>query len=68
MAEVTVTKIASYVRIRILMIRWFFFVFWDPYFLSYGEFAYIKIKLRVQVAATATADNLGQRGQSIIFR
>ena len=42
--------------------------FWDSYLLSYGEFVDIKIKLRVQIAATATADNLGQQGQPIISR
>ena len=37
-------------------------------FFSYGEFGDIKIKLRVEVTAIAAADNLGQRGQSIILR
>ena len=36
------------------------------FFNSYGEFGDIKIKLLVEV--TAAADNLGQRGQSIILR
>ena len=50
------------------MIRSFFSYFSDSYFFSYGEFGAIKIKLRVEVTAIAAADNLGQRGQSIILR
>ena len=38
MADVTITKIAGYVRVRILMNRSFFSNFWDSYFSSYGEF------------------------------
>ena len=46
-----------------------FFVFFGfIFFYSYGEFGDIKIKLRVEVTAIAAADNLGQRGQSIILR
>ena len=49
-----------------------FSYFWDSYFFSFGEFGDIKIKLRMQVTATAAASrsdvNLGQRGQSIILR
>ena len=72
MADVTVMKIAGYVRVRILMIRWFFRIFRIHIFFIYGEFGDIKIKLCVQVTATAAASrsdvNLGQRGQSIILR
>ena len=39
-----------------------------PNYFCYGEFGDIKIKLRVEVTAIAAADNLGQRGQSIILR
>ena len=45
-----------------------FSYFLDSYFFSYGEFGDIKIKVRVEVTAIAAADNLGQRGQSIILR
>ena len=38
-----------------------------PNYFCYGEFGDIKIKLRVEVTAIAAADNLGQRGQSIIW-
>ena len=49
----------------------FFLVFLGLiFFYSYGEFGDFKIKLRVQVTATAAASrsdvNLGQRGKSII--
>ena len=38
-ADVTVTKIAGYIRVRILMNRWFFLsYFWHSYFLRYGHF------------------------------
>ena len=43
-------------------------IFSDSDLFSYGEFGDIKNKLRVEVNATAAADNLGQRGQSIILR
>ena len=43
-------------------------IFSDSYSFSYGEFGDIKIKLHVEVTAIAAADNLGQRGQSIILR
>ena len=42
--------------------------FLDSYFFSYDEFGDIKIKLRMELTAIAAADNLGQRGQSIILR
>ena len=46
-----------------------FSYFSDSYFFSYGEFGDIRsIKLRVEVTASAGADNSGQRGQSIILR
>ena len=45
-----------------------FSYFSDSFFFSYSEFGDIKIKLRVEVTAIAAADNLGQRGQSIILR
>ena len=45
-----------------------FSYFLDLYFLSYGEFGDIKNNVRVEVTAIAAADNLGQRGQSIILR
>ena len=50
---------------------WFgicFRIFRINIFFSYGEFGDIKIKLRVEVTTIAAADNLGQRGQSIILR
>ena len=37
-ADVTVTKIAGYVRVHIVMKRWFFSYFWDSYFWTYGPF------------------------------
>ena len=46
----------------------FFRIFRIHIFFSYGEFSDITIKLRVEVTAIAAADNLGQRGQSIILR
>ena len=50
------------------MIRYFFCNFRIHICFSYGEFGEIKIELRVEVTAIAAADNLGQRGQSIILR
>ncbi len=44
MADVTVTKIAGYVRVRILMNRRFFSNFWDSYFSSYGEFGEFSLR------------------------
>ena len=44
-ADVTVTKIASYVRVHILVNRCFFFSnFWDSYFSSYGEFGEFSLR------------------------
>ena len=38
-ADVTVTKVAGYVRVRIVMNRWFFPSYsWHSYFLRYGHF------------------------------
>ena len=37
-ADVTVTKIASYVRVRIVINRCFFSNCWHSYFLRYGHF------------------------------
>ena len=37
-ADVTVTKIAGYVRVCILMNQWFFSYFWHSKFLRYGHF------------------------------
>ena len=37
-ADVTVTKFAGYVRVRILMNRWFFSYVWHSLFLRYGHF------------------------------
>ena len=37
-ADVTVTKIAGYVRACILTNRWFFSYFWHSYLLRYGHF------------------------------
>ena len=43
-ADVTVTKIAGYVCVRILMNRGFFLYFWHSYFLRYSHFVeYINI-------------------------
>ena len=44
MADVTVTKIAGYVRVRILMNRSFFSNFSDSYFSSYGEFGEFSLR------------------------
>ena len=39
-----VTKSAGYVRVRILMNRYFFSYFWHSYFLTYGQFVeYMKM-------------------------
>ena len=59
---------SGYVRVRVVMIRGFFFLyFWDSYLLSYGEFVDIKITFRVQAlrgASERRAWNLaiGRRG------
>ena len=37
-ADVTITKIAGYVRVRILMNLWFCPYFWHSHFLRYGHF------------------------------
>ena len=48
MADVTVTKIARLCSRPNSHESLIFLYFWESYFLSYGEFGDIKIKLRVQ--------------------
>ncbi len=45
--------IACYVRVRILMNRWFFSNFWDSYFSSYGEFGEFSLRFTAAVSAVA---------------
>ena len=58
-ADVTVTKIAGYVRVRILMNRWFFFVFLAfILFLSYGHFFTSRVHMHLQAHKLCGAHEL----------
>ncbi len=56
MADVTVTKIAGYVRVRILMNRWFFLNFWDSYFSSYGEFGEFSLRFTAPLSGRSVSN------------